>query len=145
MADGRSRAALDHSPLAIGHMLRTGVDLIEIARIERTLSRFGERFLKRCFTAHESESSGRRPESLAARFAAKEAVMKVLGRGITEVDWREIEVISGHNRQPELRLHGGALHLAHTLGLREWSLSLSHTRELAIAFVVALGETAFTD
>ena len=126
-------------------MLRTGVDLIEIARIERTLGRHGERFLKRCFTAHECDSTERKPESLAARFAAKEAVMKVLGRGLTEVDWREIEVVSGHNRQPELRLHGGALQLAQSLGLREWSLSLSHTRELAIAFVVAMGERSSTD
>jgi holo-[acyl-carrier protein] synthase len=121
-------------------MLRTGVDLIEVARIERTLSRFGERFLNRCFTAHEYEGVQRRAESLAARFAAKEAVMKVLGRGITEIDWREIEIVSGHNRQPELRLHGEAQHLAQRLGLREWSLSLSHTHEHALAFVVAIGE-----
>lgn len=118
-------------------MIRTGVDLIEIARIERTLTRHGERFLKRCFTEQECATTQQRAESLAARFAAKEAVMKVLGRGLTEVDWREIEVVSGHNRQPELRLHGGAQQLAQTLGLREWALSLSHTREHAIAFVIA--------
>jgi holo-[acyl-carrier protein] synthase len=126
-------------------MMRTGVDLIEIARIERALARHGERFLQRCFTAQECESTGRKAESLAARFAAKEAVMKVLGRGLTEVDWREIEVVSGHNRQPELRLYGGAAQLAQALGLREWSLSLSHTREHALAFVVATGQPSLSD
>lgn len=118
-------------------MLRTGVDLIEVARIERTLERFGERFLQRCFTDQERSDCLGRAGSLAARFAAKEAVMKVLGHGLAEVDWRDIEIVSGYNRQPELRLHRTARHYAERLGLREWSLSLSHTREHAIALVVA--------
>ncbi len=118
-------------------MLRTGVDLIQVARIERAIARHGERFYRRFFTAQELADAQGRAASLAARFAAKEAVMKALGCGIGDVNWREIEVVRGPNRQPELRLHGGALSRAEGLGLREWAISLSHTDEHAIAFAVA--------
>jgi holo-[acyl-carrier protein] synthase len=119
-------------------VLRAGVDLIEVARIESALARHGERFLRRVFTDRERSDSGGRPASLAARFAAKEAAAKALGCGIGDVRWTEIEVVSGPDRRPALRLHGAADRLAQRLDLQEWALSLSHTPGHAIAFVVAL-------
>jgi holo-[acyl-carrier protein] synthase len=78
--------------------------------------------------------------SLAARFAAKEAVSKALGCGIGAVGWHDIEILRGSEREPTLTLHGAALKLADDLGFLQWSLSLSHTRLHAIAMVVALGD-----
>lgn len=120
-------------------MLRTGVDLIEVERIRRTAERYGERFTERCFTAAERHHCGWRYPALAARFAAKEAVAKALGTGIGDVKWIEIEVLHDARGRPEVKLHGAAAALARELGLTEWELSLSHTREHAVAFVVAQG------
>ena len=119
--------------------LSTGVDLVEIGRFAEVVERHGERFLRRVFTDRELEEVGHNLASLAARFAAKEAVAKALGTGIGPVSWREIEVLRGEARQPLLYLHGEASRLAETLGLRVWSLSLSHTQTQAIAMVVASG------
>jgi holo-[acyl-carrier protein] synthase len=121
-------------------MLRTGVDLVEIQRIQRTVERYGERFLKRVYTARELAEVGHNYSSLAARFAAKEAVSKALGSGIGTVAWREIEIQRGLANQPMLHLYGAAKELARELGLKEWSVSLSHSALLAIAFVVASGD-----
>ena len=121
-------------------MLRTGVDLIEVSRVEEAAARHGERFYARFFTAGERAYCGDRYPALAARFAAKEAVSKALGTGIGDVSWQEIEVINGERNKPEVRLHGAAARLAAELGLTDWSLSLSHTHEHAIAFVVAMGD-----
>jgi len=120
-------------------MLRSGVDIIEIARLERSIERHGERFLRRIYTPAEIERYGERMQSLAGRWAAKEAVAKALGTGIGEVGWTEIEVLEDERRAPALRLSGNAATLARELGLTEWAISLSHTGELAIAFVVATG------
>ena len=120
--------------------LASGVDLIEIARLEETIERHGERFLKRVYTPAELALVGKNMASLAARFAAKEAVAKALGTGIGEVRWQDIEVLHGPERQPALQLHGSASQLANDLGLHIWSLSLSHTHTHAIAMVVALGQ-----
>ncbi|MEZ4866935.1 MAG: holo-ACP synthase [Caldilineaceae bacterium] len=123
-------------------MLRTGVDLIEIARVEAAIARHGARFLARVFTNQEQESCQGRVESLAGRFAAKEAVAKALGTGIWRkgIDWTDIEVVRDPaTGAPQLLLHRAAACTAAALGLTEWSLSLSHDRERAIAFVVALG------
>ena len=121
--------------------LRTGVDLIEIERFEKAYSRRGERLLARIFTIQEILETGKNLESLAARFAAKEAVSKALGTGIGEVAWHEIEILRGTAREPILRLHGKAAQLAQESGLESWALSLTHTRALAMAFVVASGPT----
>lgn len=121
-------------------MLRTGVDLVEVPRLQAVVDRHGERFLARVFTPRERAEAADRAESLAARFAAKEAVMKALGHGLFEVGWQEIEVIRGENRQPELRLHGRAQALAAAHRLSTWSVSLSHTTAHAIALVVATSE-----
>ena len=123
-------------------MLRTGVDLIEVRRIEETVARYGDRFLDRVFTVRELEYAAGRPHSLAARFAAKEAVSKLLAVGIQHpdgVDWREIEVLSGERGNPVLQLHGRAAERAAELGFREIALSLSHSHTAAIALVVAQG------
>lgn len=120
-------------------MLRSGVDIIEIARLERALARHGDAFLRRIYTPAEIDRYRDRPQSLAARWAAKEAVAKALGTGIGPVGWTEIEVLEDALRAPVLRLSGQAENLARELGLAEWAISLSHTGELAIAFVVAIG------
>jgi holo-[acyl-carrier protein] synthase len=120
--------------------LVTGVDLIEIERVQAAIERHGERFLTRVYTPLELSDAGLHPASLAARFAAKEAVSKALGSGIGRVAWQEIEVLRGPSREPLLRLHGVAERLALSLGIHRWSLSLSHTHEHAIAMVVGIGE-----
>lgn len=120
-------------------MLKTGVDIIEIERLERVIQRYGERFLQRVFTQQESSEAGKSMASLAARFAAKEAVSKALGTGIGVVMWKEIEILRGPERQPVLCLHGSAARLAEELGLHSWSVSLSHSEHYAIAMVVASG------
>jgi holo-[acyl-carrier protein] synthase len=121
-------------------MMRTGVDLVEIKRIQGTVERYGERFLKRIYTARELAEVGNNYSSLAARFAAKEAVSKALGSGIGTVAWQEIEIQRGRANQPILHLYGAAQELARELGLKNWSVSLSHSALLAIAFVVASGD-----
>jgi holo-[acyl-carrier protein] synthase len=119
--------------------LTTGIDLVEIERMQGVIERHGDRFLKRVFTPQELEEVGHNLGSLAARFAAKEAVSKALGTGIGAVNWREIEVLRGPSREPVLHLHGAAAQLAALLGFTAWSVSLSHSQSHAIAMVVALG------
>ena len=123
-------------------MLTTGVDLIEIARVKRILARYGDRFLERVFTPAEVLYCRARLPELAARFAAKEAVAKALGVGVRMiardgVRWRDVEVTGDARGKPLIRLYGRAAERAAELGLTEWAVSLSHTREHAIAFVVA--------
>jgi len=123
-------------------MLTTGVDLIEIARIERVLARYGDRFLERVFTPAEILYCRARPAELAARFAAKEAVSKALGVGVRMmardgINWREAEIVGDARGKPLVRLHGRAAERAAELGLSEWAVSLSHAQDHAIAFVVA--------
>ena len=113
-----------------------GADLVEIKRIAAAVDRHGERFLQRVFTGGELSACDGRPDSLAARWAAKEAVAKALGTGIGVVTFREIEVIQDDCRCPALRLHGNAASLALERGLTEWAVSLAHDGGLALAFVV---------
>lgn len=120
-------------------MLATGVDLVEIERMQSVIERYGERFLNRIFTHQELLEVGSNISSLAARFAAKEAVSKALGTGIGKVAWRDIEILRGSERQPILNLSGEAAKMAQQLGLQQWSVSLSHTQVHAIALVVAIG------
>lgn len=121
----------------IGH----GIDLVEVARIEAIIARHGDRMLERCFTKAEREYAGshrRTFEHLAARFAAKEAVLKALGTGWTRgIGWTDVEVVRAPSGQPQVKLHGRAAEIADEAGIRSWSLSLSHTPEHAIASAIA--------
>jgi holo-[acyl-carrier protein] synthase len=123
-------------------MLTVGVDLVTIARLERVLQRYRDRFLERVFTPVEITYCRGRTAELAARFAAKEAASKALGVGMRMIardgiDWRDVEVIGDPRGKPLIHLYGRAAERAGELGLTEWAISLSHTREHAIAFVVA--------
>lgn len=120
-------------------MLAVGVDLVEVARVEQMARRFGERFLARVYTEAERAHCRGEAQRLAARWAAKEAIAKALGTGVAGFRWTDLEVIVDAAGQPEVRLHGAAEARAQALGLREWAVSLSHTEDLAVAFVVALG------
>ncbi len=119
-----------------------GVDLIEIPRFERVWARYGPRLLARVFTPAEIVYARGRVPELAARFAAKEAVSKALGVGMRMlardgINWRDVEVVGDARGKPLVRLYGRAAKLAGELGIREWAISLSHTRDNAIAMVVA--------
>jgi holo-[acyl-carrier protein] synthase len=122
-------------------VLGLGTDLIETKRIEESIDRFGERFLERVFTVGEIAYCHRKKnaaESFAARFAAKEAGAKALGTGISRgVTWKELEVRREVSGKPTLHLSGRAAELAEAMGVRRLQLSLTHSRELAMAVVVA--------
>ena len=120
-------------------ILRTGVDLIEISRIEEVMARHGARYLERIYTAAERAQLGRNTESLAGRFAAKEAVAKALGSGIGTVSWLDIEILGDEDNAPGLTLRGAAAQKAKELGLEHWSVSISHSMSHAVAVVVASG------
>ena len=117
-----------------------GVDLIENRRIAKALER--KRFRDRIYTSYEQEYlQGKNVQSWAARFAAKEAVMKALGRGwLQGVPFNSIEIHANSWGQPQVRLLEPALNVADELGITAFKLSLSHTKDLAIAYVIALGE-----
>ncbi len=116
--------------------LSTGVDIIEIPRIARALEQYGQRFLRRIYTPEEIDYCRGRAPNLAARFAAKEAAMKALGTGVRGVSWKDIEVARHSRGAPYLRLYGRAEARSQRLGVQEISISLSHSREYAVAFVV---------
>jgi holo-[acyl-carrier protein] synthase len=121
-------------------IIGSGIDLVEIVRIKESLERYGERFLDRIYTAAEQAYCMRKrnaAESLAARFAAKEAGAKALGTGISHgISWREIEVVREPGGRPNLRFHGRAAQIAAHLGVARAALSLTHTAQLAVASVV---------
>lgn len=123
--------------------VEVGIDVIEIERIARALSRFGDRFLRRVYTEQERKRYAGRVSELAARFAAKEATMKALGTGVRGIRWREIEVLSNRRGKPILVLHGGARERAASLGFRHMAVSLTHSRTQAIAVVVAFQEPSW--
>lgn len=128
-------------------VLSVGVDMIEVERIQKALedSRIGKRFRERVFTANEIQYCEKkrrgRYESYAGRFAAKEAVMKALGRGWgSKVSWIDIEVARARSGKPEIVLHNKTARLAEELGIRRWSLSITHTVQHGLAFVTAQDE-----
>ncbi len=118
-----------------------GTDLIETKRVEESIVRFGDRFLERIFTVGEIAYCQRKKnaaESFAARFAAKEAGAKALGTGISRgVTWKEFEVRREASGRPTLHMSGRAAELAEAIGVKRVQLSLTHSRELALAVVVA--------
>ena len=113
-----------------------GTDIIEIERIRQTMGRWGERFLNRVYTEAELKIYGHRTHSLAASFAAKEAVMKMLGTGNRGVAWREIEILYRASGKPYVRLNGRAQKEAQKLGIKEIDVSLSHSRDNAVATAI---------
>jgi holo-[acyl-carrier protein] synthase len=122
-------------------VIKIGTDICSIARIVSAHKRFGLRFLQRILTPAEIEYVQSNPYNLsgrlAARFAAKEAVSKVLGTGWIGIDWKEIEILSSDSGAPKLELYGRAVKISQDLGLKHWEVSLSHEREYALAFVLA--------
>ncbi len=117
-------------------MHAVGVDIIEISRIAQTVKRWGDRFLLRTYTVGELEYCRGRAPQLAARFAAKEAVMKALGTGRRGVSWRDVEVIRHRSGAPSIKLHGRGARVAERLAVSQVAISLSHSREYAVASVV---------
>ena len=122
----------------------TGVDIAEVGRIKATVERFGDRFLKRVFTLAEVRycmGKVNTAERLAARFAAKEAGMKAIGTGLRHgVTWQDVEVLRMPGQRPVLKFSGKAAEFAERLGCKRTHLSLSHTKEQAIAHVILEGE-----
>lgn len=118
--------------------LATGIDLIETSRIREAIERHGERFLTRVFTPAELELCQGRVESLAARYAAKEAAAKALGTGVLGFGFADIEILRGALGEPTLHLRGPALTLAQQQGWNDISVSLSHTETHAVAIVTVL-------
>jgi holo-[acyl-carrier protein] synthase len=118
----------------------SGIDVVEIGRIQHAMERYGRRFLDRVYLDSEQAYCLRKrnsAESFAARFAAKEAAAKALGTGISQgVSWREIEVVRAPSGRPSLRFHGRAAQIAGRLGVAGSALSLTHTSALAMASVV---------
>jgi holo-[acyl-carrier protein] synthase len=126
--------------LVFNMIIGSGIDMIEIRRIQRSMDRFGTRFLDRVYTAGEQAYCLKKrhaAESFAARFAAKEAGAKALGTGISYgINWLEIEVVREPSGRPTLRFHGRAKQIADRLGCARSALSITHTEELATASVV---------
>ncbi len=121
-------------------LLGIGTDLAEVSRIERSISQYGERFLARVYSPREREYALSRvnsAERFAARFAAKEAGMKAIGTGWSQgVTWHDFEVINARSGRPSLRLTGKAERIAEDMGVKQVSLSLTHTASLAFAVVI---------
>jgi holo-[acyl-carrier protein] synthase len=114
-----------------------GIDLIEIARIVAILERFPDRFRRRVLTEAEARYCGRKVDRIAGRWAAKEAISKVLGLGVRGVGWREIEILPNWAGAPQVRLHARAAARAAALRLEEVTVSISHERSMAVAVAVA--------
>jgi len=118
-------------------MIKCGVDTIEINRLEKLNPAIRERFLQRVFTKRELAQARNRNDILSGLFATKEAVSKTLGSGIGLVNWRDIEILNLPSGEPTLYLHNNAAEIAAEKGLNDWSISISHDRNKAIAIAVA--------
>jgi len=114
-----------------------GIDLVDIERIVAVLGKHPDRFRRRVLTDAEQRYCGRRVERIAGRWAAKEAVSKVLGLGVRGVGWREIEVLPNRAGAPQVTLHARAAARALTLGLEEVTVSISHEHTMAVAVAIA--------
>jgi holo-[acyl-carrier protein] synthase len=118
----------------------SGVDITEVPRIAASIARYGERFLRRIFTEAEiryCDSKANKAERYAARFAAKEAALKAIGTGLSHgISWNDVEVTRTPGGRPTIAFHGAAAEFANKLGTKRAHLSLSHTKEHAIAYVI---------
>ena len=135
-------ADLDVAPPAIvpAGTAELGLDIIRVARIRASLERFGERFSARVLTPAEQRYVRGRPETFAGRWAAKEAVSKVLGLGVRGIGWREIEIERLPTGQPSVRLHGRAARRAEQLQMARIALSISHESDYAVAIAFGVRE-----
>lgn len=118
-------------------MIKCGVDIVRVARLDEVNPKIRARFIQRVFTEREQAQVQGDLEGLSGLFAVKEAVSKALGTGIGKVTWQDIEVLHLPSGEPTLCLHGMAAELALTMGLLEWAVSISHDGGMAIAMVVA--------
>jgi len=125
--------------------MAVGIDVIVISRVRKVLERHPERFLQRVYTPEEAAFCRGRVHELAARFAAKEAVMKALGTGARGLAWREIEILPNRRGKPLVYLHGDAKKRGETIGLRGIDISLTHEGDLAIAAVVGMADASPID
>ncbi|MEP7158807.1 MAG: holo-ACP synthase [Chloroflexota bacterium] len=115
-----------------------GIDIIKIERIAAAIKRFGDRFPKRVLTDAEQRYVRNRPQNFAGRWAAKEAVSKVLGLGVRGVGWRDIEIVRLPTGQPTVRLHGRAAERAEQLGMGRIAVSISHEGDYAVAIAFGI-------
>jgi holo-[acyl-carrier protein] synthase len=115
-----------------------GIDIVRVDRIRKTLARFGPRFTRRVLTPGEQRYVRDRPETFAGRWAAKEAVSKVLGLGVRGIGWRDIEIERLPTGQPAVRLHGRAARRAEQLGMGRVALSISHEADYAVAIAFGI-------
>jgi holo-[acyl-carrier protein] synthase len=115
-----------------------GIDIIKVERIRAALARFGSRFSKRVLTEAEQRYVRDRPETMAGRWAAKEAVSKVLGLGVRGIGWRDIEIERLPTGQPAVRLHGRAASRADQLGMERIAVSITHESDYAVAIAFGI-------
>jgi len=118
-----------------------GIDIVRVDRIRSALERFGDRFIRRVLTASEQRHVRGRAETMAGRWAAKEAVSKVLGLGVRGIGWRDIEIERLPTGQPAVRLHGRAAARAEQLGMGRIAVSISHEAEFAVAIAFGIRTT----
>jgi holo-[acyl-carrier protein] synthase len=137
-AASRSPAATAAVPAGTSEL---GIDIIKVDRIRASIERFGERFSKRVLTVGEQRYVRLRPETFAGRWAAKEAVSKVLGLGVRGIGWRDIEVERLPTGQPSVRLHGRAAARAEQLGMERIAVSISHESDYAVAIAFGIRTT----
>jgi phosphopantetheine--protein transferase-like protein len=136
--DGGDGAARGPARVAPPGTTELGIDIIKVARIAETLERFGERFSRRVLTSSERRYVRDRPATFAGRWAAKEAVSKVLGLGVRGIGWRDIEIERLPTGQPAVRLHGRAAARAEQLGMERIALSISHEADYAVAIAFGI-------
>ena len=115
-----------------------GIDIIKVARIRDTLAKFGRRFSNRVLTPSEDRYVRDRPETFAGRWAAKEAVSKVLGLGVRGIGWRDIEIVRLPTGQPSIKLHGRAAARAEQMGMGRIAVSITHEAEYAVAIAFGI-------
>jgi holo-[acyl-carrier protein] synthase len=133
--DPPTAPALDHALAGISEL---GIDIIKVDRIRRSLERFGSRFSDRVLTPAEQRYVRARPETMAGRWAAKEAVSKVLGLGVRGIGWRDIEIERLPTGQPAVRLHGRAAARAGQLGMGRIAVTISHEADYAVAMAFGI-------
>jgi holo-[acyl-carrier protein] synthase len=140
-SDGRGQSDAGPGVAPPAGTTELGIDIIKVARIEATLARFGDRFARRVLTPGERRYVRDRPETFAGRWAAKEAVSKVLGLGVRGIGWRDIEIQRLPTGQPAVRLHGRAAERADQLGMERVAVSISHESDYAVAIAFGIRAT----